>query len=322
MKLIIQIPCHNEEATLPVVVADLPKHIGGIDTIEVLVIDDGSTDRTVEVARQVGVQHVLRLGAHRGLATAFIRGVQRCLELGADVIVNTDGDNQYQGRGIPDLVAPILAGRAEIVVGARPIESIPHFSARKKRLQRLGSRIVRHFSRTEIPDTTSGFRAYSADAALRLHVFNQYTYTVETIIQAGHLGIPITHVPVAVNPKTRESRLMSSVPSYVWRMISIILRSYVTYKPLRTFCYLALPPGVLGAVLCLRFLLFYLFGPSASGHIQSLILAAVCLLIASHLLALGILADLSHANRHLLQEILFHTRRKFIKERKPPLAQS
>jgi glycosyltransferase involved in cell wall biosynthesis len=313
MKLIIQIPCFNEEKTLPEVVRDLPKELEGVETVEYLVVDDGSTDRTVEVARQLGVHHVLSLGSNHGLATAFLKGIHRCLELGADIIVNTDGDNQYDGHCIQDLIAPIVEGKLDIVVGARPIDNIEHFSWLKKKLQRIGSRVVRQFSRTDIPDTTSGFRAYSAQAAMRLHVFNRYTYTLETIIQAGHMNMRIGHVPIKVNPKTRESRLISSIPHYIWRSVSIILRSYITYRPMRTFFYCSLAPGLLGMAICIRFLYFYLF-TSGSGHLQSLILAAVLLIISALIFALGILADLISANRQLLQESLFIQRKQLYRK--------
>ena len=313
MKLIIQIPCYNEEKTLPQVIADFPESLPGIDEIEYLVIDDGSSDQTVEVARKLGVHHVLSLGSNHGLATAFLKGINRCLELGADIIVNTDGDNQYDGHCIQDLIAPIIKGKLDIVVGARPIDNIEHFSWLKKKLQRIGSRVVRQFSRTDIPDTTSGFRAYSAQAAMRLHVFNRYTYTLETIIQAGHMNMRIGHVPIKVNPKTRESRLISSIPHYIWRSVSIILRSYITYRPMRTFFYCSLAPGLLGLAICIRFLYFYLFG-SGSGHLQSLILAAVLLIISALIFALGILADLISANRQLLQESLFIQRKQLYRK--------
>ena len=315
MKLIIQIPCYNEENTLPEVVRDLPRQLDGIDEIEYLIIDDGSSDRTVEVARELGIHHVVSLGSNQGLAAAFMMGIRRCLELGADIIVNTDGDNQYQGGCIGNLIRPVVQGSADIVVGARPIEDIAHFSWLKKRLQRWGSHIVQRFSGTDVPDTTSGFRAYSAEAAMRLHVFNRYTYTLETIIQAGHMHMRITHVPIKVNPKTRESRLISSIPRYVRRSGSIILRSYITYKPLRTFFYFSLLPALAGLAICLRFLYFYVSEQSASGHIQSLILAAVLLIIAFLLLSLGILADLMSANRKLIQEALFATSRQMYQNR-------
>lgn len=309
MKLVIQIPCYNEEKTLAGVVKDLPKELPGVDVVEYLVIDDGSSDRTVEIARESGAHHILELGSNRGLAVAFLKGIEKSLELGADIIVNTDGDNQYDGSFIKDLIAPVIEGRLDIVVGARPIETIEHFSWPKKKLQRLGSRVVRQFSGTDIPDTTSGFRAYSAEAAMKLHVFNKYTYTLETIIQAGHMNIRIGHVPIQVNPQTRRSRLISSIPHYIWRSISIILRSYIIYKPLRTFFYCSLVPGLLGLAICVRFLYFFL-ASSGGGHVQSLLLAAILLIIAFQLVVLGILADLISANRKLIQENLFISRKK------------
>lgn len=309
MKLIIQIPCYNEEKTLPDVIGDLPRQLPQVDEIEYLVIDDGSTDRTVEVARELGVHHILSLGSNRGLSTAFAKGIGRALELGADIIINTDGDNQYKAEYVKDLIAPIIAGKMDVVIGTRPIEGIEHFSWTKKKLQQLGSFAVRQFSGTDVPDTTSGFRAYSAEAATKLVVFNRYTYTLETIIQAGHMNMRIGYVPIQVNPMTRQSRLISSVPKYLLRSVSIILRSYVTYKPLRTFFYASLVPITAGFLICLRFL-YYFLTDERSGHIQSLILAAILLLIGFHLIALGILADLSSSNRKLIHEILYLVRRK------------
>ncbi len=309
MKLVIQIPCYNEEQTLPAVIRDLPRQMPGIDEIEYLVIDDGSTDGTVATARRLGVHHIHSLGCKRGLAVAFMAGIVRCLELGADIIVNTDGDNQYRGDCIADLIAPILAGREDIVVGTRPIGEIEHFSPLKKSLQRLGSSVVRRFSGTDIQDTTSGFRAYAAGAAMRLQVFSRYTYTLETIIQAGQMHMRIGHVPIKVNPKTRESRLISSIPRYVWRSGGTILRSYVTYRPMHTFMGGALPPALLGSTLCLRFMYYY-WREGGAGHVQSLILAAILLVLAFLMAVLGILADLISTNRRLIEEVAFTQRER------------
>ena len=306
MKLIIQIPCYNEEATLPDVVRDLPRAIEGVDEIEVLVIDDGSSDNTIQVAEGLGC-HVLPLGSNRGLATAFLAGIRACLDRHADVIVNTDGDNQYQGACIGDLIRPILEGRSDFVVGSRPIEAVADFSWAKKKLQRLGSRVVRQFSNTDVSDTTSGFRAYSAEAAMKLHVFNRYTYTLETIIQGGHMHMRIVDVPIRVNPKTRESRLMRSTAGYIRRSMSTIVRAYVIYKPLSTFLYLSLLPWLVGLALGVRFLYYHVTQPDA-GKIQSLILAGVLVMIGFALQLLGVLAHLVGANRELIQECLFAVR--------------
>jgi glycosyltransferase involved in cell wall biosynthesis len=249
------------------------------------------------------------MGSNRGLAVAFLQGIQRCTELGADLIVNTDGDNQYDGRCIPDLIRPVLEGKLDIVVGARPIRGIEHFSWAKKKLQQIGSLVVRQFSGTDIPDTTSGFRAYSAEAAMKLHVFNRYTYTLETIIQAGHMDLRIGYIPIQVNPKTRESRLISSNLRYVRRSAAIILRSYITYKPLRTFLYCSILPGILGLALCIRYLYLF-FAGEGGGHMQSLLLAAILLIMTFLLWVLGILADLISANRKLIQEQLYLSRKQ------------
>ena len=312
MKLIIQIPCYNEEATLGAVIEDLPRELPGVDCIEYLVIDDGCTDKTVEIAREHGVDHILSLGKNQGLAVAFIKGLGKCVELGADIIVNTDGDHQYQGKYVQDVIGPILAGQSDIVVGSRPIDRIEYFSWMKKKAQRLGSYVVRQLSGTDLPDVTSGFRAYSAEAAMRLHLFNPYDYALETIIQAGHMKMKISHVPIDVNPKTRPSRLFGSEFDYVKQSCPIILRSYIIYKPLRTFFYASLVPGFLGLALCARFLYYFIVG-GGSGYVQSLILAAVCLIIAFNLIVLGILADLISANRNLSHEILFNIRTRTLK---------
>src|SRR5215207_3103460 len=249
MKLIIQIPCLNEEQTLPVTLRDLPREVAGFDTVEWLVIDDGSTDRTIDVARAHGVHHIVRLTNNKGLAAGFQAGLDACLKLGADVIVNTDADNQYDGRDIPKLVAPILEGRADMVVGDRRVEEIEHFSPLKIRLQKLGSWVVRQASETEVPDTTSGFRAYNREAAIQMAVVSKYTYTLETIIQAGKLLVATDHVPIRTNEKTRESRLFPSMSSYVRRNALSILRIYAQYEPLKVFFGLATLVGIAALII-------------------------------------------------------------------------
>ncbi|MGM0631564.1 MAG: glycosyltransferase family 2 protein [Pseudomonadota bacterium] len=302
MKLIIQIPCLNEAETLPETLAAIPRQVPGFDTVEVLVIDDGSSDDTVRTAKAAGADHVLVLGCNMGLARAFMAGLEKALALGADVVVNTDADNQYNGADIPALVAPILAGDAMIVVGERPISEIESFSFTKKLLQRLGSWVVRKASGTRIPDAPSGFRAYHRDAAARLYVINSYSYTLETIIQAGRRNIPMASVPVRVNPVTRPSRLFRSMRQYVFRSAGTILRMFVIYRPLAFFSWVSLvigTPGVLGIA---RFLWFYSQG-EGSGHVQSLVLSGALLAIAVILFASGLLADLVSANRDILQDI-------------------
>jgi glycosyltransferase involved in cell wall biosynthesis len=301
-KLIIQIPCYNEESTLGQTLAALPRQVPGFDRVEWLVVDDGSRDATVAVARQAGVDHVVSLPQNQGLARAFMVGLEASLRAGADVIVNTDADNQYDAAGIPALVAPILDGRAQIVIGERPIMSVREYSLVKKVLQRLGSAVVKMASNARVPDAPSGFRAMHAEAALRLCVFSDYTYTLETIIQAGRNSIAMTSVPVAVNPATRPSRLVRSIPVYVRRSLLTIVRIFILYKPLRFFLYLGTLFFIPGLLIGLRFLLLYLQGEGA-GHVQSLILAAVLLVTAVVVYASGILADLVAANRVLLEEI-------------------
>jgi glycosyltransferase involved in cell wall biosynthesis len=304
MKLIIQIPCFNEAETLPATLADLPREVPGFDEVEWLVVDDGSTDGTAEIARQNGVDHVVSLPVNQGLAKAFMRGVEASLRRGADVIVNTDADNQYDARCIADLTKPVLEHEAEIVVGERPISDVKEFSPLKKLLQKLGSAVVRFASGARIPDAPSGFRAFHRDAAMRLYVFNNYTYTLETIIQAGRLNIPITSVPIRVNPMTRPSRLMSSVPGYIFRSVSTIVRISILYKPLRFFVACAVLVAIPGLIAVGRFLYFYAQG-EGGGHIQSLILAGTLLASAAMLGIGGILADLVAANRALLQELRY-----------------
>jgi glycosyltransferase involved in cell wall biosynthesis len=308
MKLIIQIPCYNEEAQLPVTLASLPRQVSGFETVEWLIIDDGSSDRTIEVAREHGVDHVVRLTNNKGLAAAFQAGLDAGLKLGADVIVNTDADNQYEGSDIPRLVAPIVAGAADMVVGDRRVMTIEHFSAPKKLLQRLGSWVVRHASSTEVPDTTSGFRAYNREAALQMQVVSKFTYTLETIIQAGKLLVAIDHVPIGTNPKTRESRLFPSTAAYVRRNTISIFRIYSQYEPLRVFWSGAAVMGGLALILFLRFLVYFVQG-DGRGHIQSLIAGAVLFNAAMLLGSLGVIGDLLAAQRTLSQRTFERVRR-------------
>ena len=309
MKLIIQIPCWDEEDQLPTTLGDLPRHVPGVDAVEWLVIDDGSTDRTVEVAREHGVDHIVRLTNNKGLAAAFQAGLDASLKLGADIVVNTDADNQYNAADIPKLIAPILAGEADMVVGARPIENIEHFSPVKKRLQRIGSAVVRRASQTNIEDTTSGFRAYNREAALQVQVVSKFTYTLESIIQAGKMTVAIDHVPIATNPKTRESRLFPSMWAYVRRNGISIFRIYSMYEPLRVFMAAAGILGLIAAVIWIRFAYFYLVDGQGKGHVQSLILGAVLFIAAVQLAALGVVGDVLAAMRTLQQRTLERVRR-------------
>jgi glycosyltransferase involved in cell wall biosynthesis len=309
MKLIIQIPCFNEEQTLPLVLADLPRELDGFETVEWLIIDDGSTDRTIEVARAGGVQHIVRLTNNKGLAAGFQAGLDACLKLGADVIVNTDGDNQYDGKDIPKLVGPIVAGTADMVVGDREVHTIEHFSPLKVTLQRLGSWVVRRASSTEIPDTTSGFRAYNREAAIQMAVVSKFTYTLETIIQAGKQLVAVDHVAIRTNPKTRESRLFPSMWSYVRRNSVSIFRIYSQYEPLRVFMTAAVVVGLIALVVWARFAYFYIVEDEGAGHVQSLILGAVLFNAAMVLAALGIMGDLMSAQRTMVQRTFERVRR-------------
>ena len=310
-KLVIQIPCWNESETLPHVLADLPLEFPGVDCVETLVIDDGSTDDTAAVARELGVTHIIHHSHNRGLARTFQTGLDTCLELGADIIVNTDGDNQYPGRFIPSLLSPILRKEADLVIGDRQTWMIEHFSPIKKILQSWGSRVVRAASGTSVPDAPSGFRAYSREAALRLNVQTNYTYTLETIIQAGKKGLKIASIPIQVNPQFRESRLVSSNWSYVKHQAATILRLYAFYEPLRTFIYLSSPFLATGAFLLGRFVYFYMLGNRGVGrYLQSLFIGGTSVVIGILIVILGVLADLSAANRMLTEEILYRLKKE------------
>ena len=308
MKLIIQIPCFNEEATLPATLRRLPRQIPGIDKIEVLVVNDGSTDQTVQRAREVGVEHFVEFGKNQGLGTAFKAGLDACLKLGADIIVNTDADNQYFGEDIASLVRPILQGEADLVVGARDIDSIEHFSVFKKKLQKFGSWIVRKASRCAIQDATSGFRAFNREAALRTIVYSKFSYTLETLIHAGSGSLTITQVPVRVNEKLRESRLAGSTWQYLKKSLVTLLRVYSMYNPLKVFLFMGGLAFLLGLALGTRYLYFYL-SAGASGHLQSLILAAVLMIVGFQIMVIGLVTDLIATNRRLNEEMLYLLRK-------------
>jgi len=302
MKLFIQIPCFNEEATLPQTLAALPKKVEGFDEVEVLVINDGSKDNTAEAAKIHGVKHLVSFKDNRGLAAAFTAGINYCLANGADVIVNTDADNQYDGSGIPDLVRPILEHRADVVVGARDMESIPHFSPLKRGLQKLGTSVVRKLSGTRVEDATSGFRAMTREVAKTIIVHSDYTYTLETLIQFGRHNFAVTSIPIKTNPKTRDSRLISSIPQYIRRSVITLFRIYTLYQPLRVFSLAGGAALLAGLAVGLRFLFFY-FTQGGQGHVQSLILMAILLTAGFLLFILGVLADLLAANRRLIEEL-------------------
>lgn len=308
MKLIIQIPCLNESGTLAIAIGALPRTVLGFDEVEWLVIDDGSVDNTAELAKQLGVDHVMRHPVNRGLATAFMTGLDACLKLGADVIVNTDADNQYEATDIPKLTAPILAGQADMVIGGRPISDTEHFSWIKKKLQHLGSWAVRKASKTDVADAPSGFRAITRETAMRLNVFNPYTYTLETIIQAGLSNLRVLSVPIRTNEDLRPSRLVKSISNYVRRSLATILRVFITYRPLFFFFWLAMVLAIPGILLGLRFVYFYMNG-NGDGHMQSLILASLLLVLAALAGMCGLLADLIATNRKLMERISRDLRR-------------
>jgi len=306
-KLIIQIPCLNEAETLPATLADLPRSIPGVDAVEVLVIDDGSRDGTADRARACGVDHIVRLRRNKGLAAAFQAGIDACLKAGADFIVNTDADNQYSGQDIPNLLAPLLRGEADIVIGDRNIAELQHMSWRKRQLQGLGSWVVRQVSNTSVPDTTSGFRAYTRDAAMRMTIVSEFSYTLESIIQAGKKRMAIAHVPVSVNPRTRESRLFDSVFSYIKKSGATIVRIYTMYEPLKVFTYLGLLISFAGLAGLARFFYYYLHG-LASRHIASLVASGVIVTLGVVVLVIGLLADVISANRKLLEDLVYRVR--------------
>ena len=308
MKLIIQIPCYNEAAVLTQTVQSLPRCLPGIDALETMVIDDGSSDGTAQVAEVVGVDHIIQLPGHLGLASAFIGGLEACVKLGADIIVNTDADNQYHAEDIQRLIEPIMAGRAQLVVGDRQIASLPSFSAPKRLLQRLGSKVISVASGVPTPDATSGFRALTREAALRTLVLSEYSYTLETLIQAGAQRLPVEYVPVRTNPQTRPSRLMRNIPHYLVNSITTILRAYTMYRPLRVFSAASAVLLLGGLALALRYLYFYL-NDKGSGHIQSVILAAVLFIVGFQVFLIGLVADLIAFNRKILENMLYRVRK-------------
>lgn len=309
MKLIVQIPCHNEAEQLPATLAAIPRQIEGVETIELLVIDDGSSDRTLEVARESGVVHVIRFARRRGLAQAFRAGLDASLRLGADIVVNTDGDNQYEGADIPQLVAPILLGEADMVIGDRDPGALKHFSWAKRKFQRLGSWFMRRLSGTSVADATSGFRAYSREAATRLNVVSDFTYTLETLIQAGKLRLAVIDVPVRTHPTKRISRLAPTMFHYLAQAGTAMARAYTLYEPLKIFSVLGLVLSLAGVALGVRFLYFFWFVDGGRGHIQSLILAAILAIVGFQVLCLAVLADLLAGNRKLVEEALYRLRR-------------
>jgi glycosyltransferase involved in cell wall biosynthesis len=308
MKLIVQIPCFNEEETLPATFNDIPKKIDGVDEVEILIIDDGSTDKTIEVAKALGVHHIVINKNNRGLARTFRTGLNECLKLGADIIVNTDGDNQYAGWDIPKLIQPILDGKADVVVGDRNTAKVAHFSPFKKFLQRLGSYVVKALSGVKVPDAVSGFRAYSRDAALQLNIVSPFSYTIEALIQAGKKHMAVTSVPVETNEKTRESRLFSSIPKFIERQLTTIVRMYAMYQPLKVFFFIGLTLSMLGAIPIIRFLYFYFTG-DGEGHLQSLVLGGVFTILGFISFLIALLADLMNFNRQLIEQTLEKVRR-------------
>ena len=314
MKLIVQIPCYNEEKTLPQTLADIPRQIAGVDEVEILVIDDGSKDKTAEIARQHGADHIIINKHNMGLAKSFSLGLDACLKAGADVIVNTDGDNQYQGADIEKLIKPVLAQQSDIVVGDRQTHNIDHFSARKKFLQKTGSAVVRRLSGLEVPDAVSGFRAFSRDAAIKLNVLSSFSYTIEILIQAGKRNLNVVSVPIRTNPKTRDSHLSKNIIHFIERQLTTIVRIYAMYQPLKVFFYLGMILSTIGIIPIIRFLYFYLIS-AESGHVQSLILGSVFLLMGFITFLFGLIADLISNNRQLNEQALERVKRLELENR-------
>ena len=311
MKLVVQIPCLNEEGTLAETLRDIPREIEGVDTVEILVIDDGCTDRTVEVARKMGVEHILSFTANRGLGHAFAAGIDRCLALGADIIVNTDGDNQYCGADIPKLIRPILDRRADIVIGDRQPEKLPHFSWLKRKLQKLGSRVVSWLANANVPDVASGFRAYSREAAMQLTCSTDFDHTVDHVIQAGRRRIALQCVPIRTNEKLRESRLFSSIWVFVTRSIGIMIRVYSSYRAMRVFAAAGIITATVGGLIGVRFVCIFFFEPATRDlHVQSLILAAILMLAGFQMILTGIVADLINSNRSMLENVSYRLRQR------------
>ncbi len=315
-KLIIQIPCLNEAETLPATLRDLPRSVPGVDAVEILIVDDGSTDGTAQVARRHGVAHVVRFSRRRGLASAFAAGIDASLKLGADIIVNTDGDNQYVGADIAALIAPLVKGEADIVIGDRNIQDLSYMSPMRKRLQWLGSWVVRQVSDTQVPDTTSGFRAYTREAALRMTIVSEFSYTLESIIQAGKKRMAIAHVPVSTNHRTRQSRLFANVRTYIKASAATIVRVYAMYEPLKVFGSIGLVVFLGGLTVSARFVYFYLAGEGL-GHVQSLILSAVLMIVGFQIGLIGLLADVISGNRKLLEELLYRVRLMELRQASP-----
>ena len=308
MKLIIQIPCYNEEETLPLTLADIPHKIEGIDTIEILIIDDGSKDKTVEIAKNLKVNHIVSFKQNKGLARAFEAGIEKCIEEGADIIVNTDGDNQYCGADIPKLVKPLLSGEADVVIGDRQTHKIAHFSIFKKRLQKFGTKVIQNLSQTDVKDAVSGFRAYSRQTALKMNINTDFSYTIENLIQLGNMKERIISVPIRTNKQLRKSRLFKSIPDFIFNQLSTIIRVYSTYKSLKVFSIIGILLMIPGLIGIFRFIYFFI-SDGGSGHIQSLVISAIFLNVGFFIIMFGIIANLISVNRKLIERTLYRLRK-------------